>query len=106
MIKPLDYNDLKASGGEIQRHWVDSGIIQHKPMIKDLKMLDEIILVECLNASDSIDSVFILVYTDDIKKLVFKLCDRYSNAIGRFKESKRRAKFSDFVKLDYTKGIK
>ena len=69
-------------------------------------MLNEIILVECQNASESIDSVFILGYTDNIKRLMFKLCDRYRDAIRRIKESKRRIQFSDFVKLDNTKVTK
>lgn len=40
-------------------------------MIKDSKMLDIIILVECDNASENIDN-----YTDNIKRLMFSLCDR------------------------------
>lgn len=40
-------------------------------MIKDSKMLDIIILVECDNASENIDN-----YTANIKRLMFSLCDR------------------------------
>ena len=45
------------------------------PTIKDAKMLDELalFLLNCQNASESIDSVCFLDYADNIKKLMSKL---------------------------------
>jgi hypothetical protein len=59
-------------------------------------MLDEFafFLLECLNASESIDSVSILDYAENIKKLVSKLLiylhDRWRTAVLKIKDAKRR----------------
>lgn len=72
---------MKTLTEDLQRHWVDSDIIQQKysrihydQRCKDVGWICAI-LVECQNASESIDSVFILGYADNIKKLMLKLHD-------------------------------
>ncbi|XP_022335109.2 uncharacterized protein LOC111131734 [Crassostrea virginica] len=82
------------------------------PTIKDAKMLDEfaLFLLECQNASESIDSVCILDYADNIKKLMSKLPvylhDRWRSVILKIKDSKRRVQFRDFVTFVKTEAKK
>ncbi|XP_061175604.1 uncharacterized protein LOC133184531 [Saccostrea echinata] len=82
------------------------------PMIKDAKMLDEfaLFLVECQNASESIDCVSVLDYAENIKRLLSKLPiylhDRWRTAVLKIKETKRRIGFSDFVTFVKTEAKK
>ena len=46
--------------------------------------------VECQNASESIDSVFILGYADNIKKLMLKLHDRSRNVFWELRSPREK----------------
>ncbi|XP_061191695.1 uncharacterized protein LOC133199905 [Saccostrea echinata] len=75
-------------------------------------MLDEfaLFLVECQNASESIDCVSVLDYAENIKRLLSKLPiylhDRWRTAVLKIKETKRRIGFSDFVTFVKTEAKK
>ncbi|XP_062621125.1 uncharacterized protein LOC134282740 [Saccostrea cucullata] len=82
------------------------------PAVKDAKMLDEfsLFLVECQNAAESIDSVSVLDYSDNIKRLMTKLPvymhDRWRNVVLKTKETKKTVKFKDFVSFVKTEAKK
>ena len=82
------------------------------PQIKpnDAKSMDDlsVFLAECNNAVRSIDSMRILEYPDNLRKLVsklpFYLHDRWRNEVQRAKEKFTPIKFSDLVCIHKTRS--
>lgn len=73
------------------------------PQVKDSKMLDEfsLFLVECQNAAESMDSIKVLDYQENMKRLMMKLPiymhDRWRSVVLKKRDAKKRVAFSDFV---------
>ena len=64
--------------------------------VKDCKMVDEfyLFLVECKNAAESMDSIKVLDYQENIKMSMLKLPlymhDRWRNVVLKAKDNKKR----------------